>query len=153
MLDNWGMIMGLKHYWEFIPKCASCGEHVRWRGKASNPLGIGRLFFPRMGHEEAMSLGRALFWKKCVGVLDGFVADKKETSLQIAEPVQIKARDLFWVSKRRLPHGEHRGSEADCLIIASVVEEKKWAPVRSPTRKHGEKILRHRVLLLFSRKI
>lgn len=35
-------------------------------------------------------MGRVLFWVKCIGVLDGFVVDRGESSMELAMPIQSK---------------------------------------------------------------
>lgn len=42
-----------------------------------------------------MSPSGIMFWTKCTGILDGFMAVKEDSSLKLAELVPIKARDPF----------------------------------------------------------
>lgn len=47
------------------------------------------------------------------GVLDGFVADNEETSLEIVDPILIKAAKPFLRIWKKIGRSEHQGGEAD----------------------------------------
>lgn len=64
------------------------------------------LFFLGLGRVGVMSRWGVLFWHKCMGVLDGFMSDKEESSLEIAELILIKAEILLKNSKK-MAYGEH----------------------------------------------
>lgn len=40
--------------------------------------------------------GGVLFWQKSMGVLDLFIGDKEESSLEIDIPTPVKVRDPFF---------------------------------------------------------
>lgn len=69
-----------------ILECASSGEQVGRHWKASNPCRNRRLFFPSWGERGLCHL---------VGFCSSRKVLQKETSLEIVEPVPVKARDPF----------------------------------------------------------
>lgn len=64
--------------------------------------GAKTLFCSWLGCDEVITSGGVLFWHKCIGALDGFVADKKEFSLEYADPISFKARVPFLRIRKKI---------------------------------------------------
>lgn len=70
---------------------------------ANNFVNEGRLkiftgveaILPRAGARGSDVVMGILFSAKFLGVLDKFVVDKQESSLELTEPIPVKVRDLF----------------------------------------------------------
>lgn len=92
-------------------------------------LGLGRAW--------VMSLGGILFCLKCVGTLDKFVGDNEESSLEVAVPASIKARDPFLqIQKRMGPMVNLEAIRQSALAITNSGEEEgPTLRKRAPSRK------------------
>lgn len=94
-------------------------------------------FSPRLRAYSAWGWGELR--SETHGVLD--VGDKEESSLEIAEPILIKVRDLFLRIRKKIgPTACHEATEQIALTIAASGE--KEAPAlkkRTPSQKGKEK--------------
>lgn len=69
--------------------------HISETTSCSSALVIERFFHLGLRHAWIMLPGGVLFWQKSMGVLDLFIGDKEESSLEIDIPTPVKVKDPF----------------------------------------------------------
>lgn len=57
---------------------------------------------PRTGARRGYVTRGMLFWPKCIMVLDGIVAEKEESLLELVMPIPIKANDPFLRIRKKI---------------------------------------------------
>lgn len=102
----------------------------------------GEFVQPGAGTRETDVTYGLLFWQKCAGFLDGFVAENEEAPLEIAEPVLIKVRyPSLKIRKKIDPLVNIKAIRKTALSISSDEEEeealvpKKRAPPETKEKR------------------
>lgn len=78
-------------------------------------------------------MGEFLFWSKCIQLMDGFISDNDDPSLEVPMPVIMKAKDPFLQIKKKMVPVLNLGVRSALAIV--TVKALRQIQKKSPTHK------------------